>query len=79
MVELACGGRLTEVGVGTSADHERAEHRFGIKQGQVAVNTSKTAKFTCRLAKGKYKYLVYATDVAGNAQARIGSARLTVR
>jgi hypothetical protein len=50
-----------------------------IKPGQVAVNTTATAKFTCRLAKGVYAYTVYATDAAGNAQAKAGSAKLTVK
>jgi hypothetical protein len=50
-----------------------------IKPGQLAVNTTATAKFTCRLARGIYTYTVYATDVAGNAQAKAGSAKLTVK
>ena len=37
-----------------------------IKAGQVAVNVTVSAKFTCTLAKGAYTYTVYATDVAGN-------------
>ena len=32
-----------------------------------------------QLARGVYTYTVYATDVAGNAQAKAGSARLTVK
>ena len=50
-----------------------------IKAGQVAVNVTVSAKFTCTLAKGVYTYTVYATDVAGNAQAKAGSAKLTVK
>ena len=50
-----------------------------IKAGQVTVNVTVSAKFTCTLAKGVYTYTVYATDVAGNTQAKVGSAKLTVR
>jgi cytochrome c len=50
-----------------------------IKAGSKAVNTALSAKFTCKLAKGTYKYYVYATDVAGNAQSKAGSAKLTVK
>ena len=47
--------------------------------GAKTVNVPLTAKFRCRLAKGTYRYYVYATDASGNAQSRIGSARLTVK
>jgi hypothetical protein len=50
-----------------------------LKLGKRAVNTPLTARFTCTLAKGRYRFVVYATDQAGNAQARAGGNRLTVR
>jgi hypothetical protein len=50
-----------------------------IKAGEKNVNVAQTAKFRCTLAKGVYKYYVYATDKAGNAQSGIGSAKLTVK
>jgi cytochrome c len=50
-----------------------------IKAGSKAVNTALSATFTCKLAKGTYTYYVYATDVAGNAQSKAGSAKLTVK
>ncbi len=50
-----------------------------IKVGSKSVNTALTAKFRCKLAKGAYKYYVYATDASGNAQAKVGSARLRVK
>ena len=43
------------------------------------VTITVSAKFRCTLAKGAYKYYVYAIDVAGNTQAKVGSAKLTVR
>jgi hypothetical protein len=50
-----------------------------IKAGVKSVNVAQTAKFRCTLAKGAYKYYVYATDAAGNPQSKIGSAKLTVK
>ena len=50
-----------------------------IASGAQNVNVTLTAKFRCTLAKGAYKYHVYATDASGNAQSKIGSARLTVK
>lgn len=50
-----------------------------IKVGVKNVNASQSAKFKCRLAKGTYKFYVYATDVAGNAQSKVGHNRLTVK
>ena len=36
--------------------------------------------FTCRLARGVYRFVVYARDLSGNpAQTPLGSNRLTVR
>jgi hypothetical protein len=49
------------------------------KASQVAVNTAVSAKFRCKLAAGVYTYTVYATDTAGNAQSKAGSAKLTVK
>ena len=50
-----------------------------LKLGAKAVNTALTAKFTCKLAKGKYRYSVYATDAAGNRQSKAGGNRLVVK
>jgi hypothetical protein len=50
-----------------------------IDKASAAVNVSLSAKFRCKLAKGAYKYYVYATDASGNAQSKIGSAKLTVK
>jgi len=38
-----------------------------------------TCKFRCKLAKGRYRYYVKATDAAGNRAKKIGSARLRVK
>ena len=43
-----------------------------------ALNTPLVARFTCRLAAGRYRFYIYATDAAGNTQSSVGSNRLTV-
>jgi hypothetical protein len=50
-----------------------------IKAGGATVNKTLYAKFGCKLARGTYTFSVYATDMAGNAQAKIGSNKLTVK
>jgi hypothetical protein len=45
---------------------------------QVAVNAKLTTRFVCNLARGTYRFSVYATDAAGNAQTKVGSERLVV-
>ena len=46
----------------------------------MAVNKLLYKTFTCRLARGNYRYYVYATDLAGNVQVLpVGSNRLTVK
>jgi hypothetical protein len=45
----------------------------------VAVNERLSASFHCRLAAGRYRFCVYATDAAGNTQSSVGSNRLVVR
>ena len=47
--------------------------------GQQATNTQLAYAWKCTLKKGSYRYCVYATDLAGNVQARVGSAKLTVK
>ena len=47
--------------------------------GSVAVDTRLTARFVCRLVGGRYRFHIYATDAAGNAQTMVGSNWLTVR
>ena len=42
------------------------------------VNTPHAYRFRCALARGTYKFCVYATDLAGNKQAVVGSKRLVV-
>ena len=49
--------------------------RLGLK----GCDTLRHAHFTCRLAKGTYRFFVYARDLSGNAQTHAGSNRLTVR
>ena len=45
----------------------------------VPVNSDRRQSFACNLAKGTYKWYVYATDLAGNQQANVASAKLTVK
>ena len=45
----------------------------------VAVNSSETARFKCKLARGSYRFFVYATDAAGNRQTTVASNRLVIR
>jgi hypothetical protein len=47
--------------------------------GKRTVNALHSVTFRCILAKGAYRFVVCATDAAGNRQSRAGSARLTVR
>ncbi len=49
-----------------------------LKASGVAVNHKLAASFVCRLAAGQYRFYVYATDAAGNTQAKVASNRLTV-
>jgi hypothetical protein len=42
-------------------------------------NVATSSRFTCKLAKGSYRFHVYATDLAGNRQVRKGYGTLRVR
>jgi hypothetical protein len=42
-------------------------------------NVRKHHTCRCTLAKGRYVFKVYATDLGGNVQSKVGSARLTVK
>jgi hypothetical protein len=69
---------------GTATVEIKIKNRAGkvvktMSAGTRAVNVPLTKKFRCGLAKGTYRYYVYATDASGNAQSKVGSARLTVR
>lgn len=43
------------------------------------VNVTLAAKFRCKLAKKTYRFYVYASDAAGNAQSKAGSNKLIVK
>jgi hypothetical protein len=47
--------------------------------GQKRSNVSGSYSFTCNLGKGKYRYYVYAKDLAGNAQTSVGSDAFQVK
>ncbi len=50
-----------------------------IKPGSKAVNVLQKATFTCKLAKGTYKFYVTATDAAGNKASNTAVNKLTVK
>ena len=45
----------------------------------VTVNELKGWRYFCKLKPGTYRFSVYATDLAGNKQVKVGSNRLIVR
>jgi hypothetical protein len=50
-----------------------------IRPGVTAVNVLQKATFTCKLARGTYKFYVTATDAAGNVAAKAAVNKLTVK
>jgi C1A family cysteine protease len=50
-----------------------------IAVGAKAPNVSLSYHYRCMLARGAYRFYVYATDRWGNTQTRVGQASLTVR
>ena len=59
--------------------YEGTKLRKMLKAGVGACNLTHRYAWRCRLAKGSYTLKVYARDLAGNTQRKVGSARLTVR
>ena len=53
--------------------------RRTISLGLRATNRALGRRYDCGLARGTYRYYVYARDQAGNAQRRLGYATLRVR
>ena len=52
--------------------------RKTITLGSQPAGAIRMTRYVCRLPKGVYNFSVYATDTAGNVQARIGSNLLHV-
>jgi hypothetical protein len=50
-----------------------------VSLGQKRSNTQGSYTFTCNFKKGKYRYTVYATDLAGNKQTSAGSKTFSVK
>jgi subtilisin family serine protease len=50
-----------------------------LRPGLRATNTALTHVWRCRLARGTYTWKVYAADLAGNTQSKVGRRILTVR
>jgi hypothetical protein len=70
--------------LGTATAIIKIKNRAGkvvktIKPGVKAVNVLQKATFTCKLAKGTYKFYVTATDAAGNKATNTAGNKLTVR
>jgi len=53
--------------------------RKTLRPGWRGTNAPRSASWRCTLARGTYRFFVYATDQAGNRQKVAGSARLIVR
>ena len=50
-----------------------------LKSVSCTTNVKASYRWRCTLPVGRYTIKVFATDIAGNVQSRVGSARLTVR
>ena len=62
----------------------RVRNRHGklikvVKLGERRTNRLLSARFTCNLRRGTYRFTVLARDLAGNRQSRVGANRLIVR
>lgn len=53
--------------------------RKTLRLGLRSTNSDIGYRYLCRLAKGRYVWKVYATDLAGNTQSQIGRSTLRVR
>ena len=70
--------------LGTATAVIKIKNRAGkvvktIKPGAKAVNVLQKATFTCKLAKGTYKFYVTAIDAAGNVATKAAVNKLTVK
>ena len=50
-----------------------------ISLGSVQCGSWLTKKWTCKLAKGSYRWFVYATDEGGHVQVLVGNKALKVK
>jgi len=50
-----------------------------ISLGAVQCGSWLTKKWTCKLAKGSYRWFVYATDEGGHVQVLVGNKKLKVK
>ena len=72
----------------TAHDREKVSIKIRNRAGRVvktlalgwrAPNVALSVRYRCRLARGVYRYCVYATDFWGNPQRSVGHAKLTVK
>jgi sugar lactone lactonase YvrE len=59
--------------------YKGAKLKKTLSPGLKTVGVSLTYSYKCKLAKGKYTWKVFATDLAGNQQAVPGAKKLTVK
>jgi hypothetical protein len=82
--KLKCQVNDTAPNGGTAAVTIKIKSKAGkvvktIKLAGKPVNTALSASFKAKLAKGTYKFLVYAIDKAGNKQANVATNKLVVK
>ena len=70
------GTATVTIKIKNSAGKVREDHHLPPSRTST---TAQSARFRCTLAKGTYRFYVYATDASGNVQSKAGSARLTVK
>ena len=58
--------------------YKGAKLKKSLPVGTVATNTTSKCYWKCTLSPGSYTWKVYATDLAGNTQATVRTAKLTV-
>jgi photosystem II stability/assembly factor-like uncharacterized protein len=74
--QAPCGGTASVTIKVTNKKH-RVVRTLAL--GPQQINVTLKAEFQCSLPHGRYRYSVYATDIAGNKQSKVGTNLLIVR
>ena len=69
-----CGGATVTLKI-----YKGSKLKKTLSLGKHATNVTLAFHWKCTLAKGSYTIKVYATDLAGNKQSKVGSAKLKVK